>query len=185
MRIAAAAVVVVFLALVGAGLVAGSAARTVAASPLLIVVTSAADTVATPVCPDASRCTLRKAIETANLDLAATAVTITFSATIFPAATPATITIGGTPLPFATHPDLAIDGSGVGVRIAGAPAGAPDGLVLTGAAAAGFGPQAPVARAVVCAGRQRVAEGAPRDPDGIAQQGTRCTRSQQGNELRR
>ena len=135
MRIAAAAVVVVFLALVGAGLVAGSAARTVAASPLLIVVTSAADTVATPVCPDASRCTLRKAIETANLDLAATAVTITFSATIFPSATPATITIGGTPLPFATHADLAIDGSGAGVRIAGAPASAPDGLVLTGARA--------------------------------------------------
>ena len=135
MRTAVAAVVVV-LVLLGAGLFSGRASSTVAASPLSILVTAPADTVASPACPDASRCTLRKAIETANLDSTASAVTINFSPTAFPLASPATITVGAAALPIAARSDLTVDGSGAGVRIAGVTSGtAPtvDGLVLAGA----------------------------------------------------
>jgi len=132
MRIAA-SVVVVFLVLVGAGPDSASVIGVAAASPLSILVTSASDTIASPACPDASRCTLRKAIETANVDVTASAVTITFNTTVFPSATPTTVSIATTPLPPVTRADLAIDGSGAGVRILSAAAGAPDGLVLSGA----------------------------------------------------
>ncbi|MEP6870471.1 MAG: CSLREA domain-containing protein [Anaerolineaceae bacterium] len=132
MRIAV-AVVVVFLGLVSAGVSSDGAVRVAAVSPVSIVVTSASDTIAAPVCPDANRCTLRKAIDTANLDTTATTVTISFSATVFPLATPATITVGATPLPVAARPDLVIEGSGAGVRLVSTPAGSPDGLVLNGA----------------------------------------------------
>ena len=132
MRIAA-AVVVVFLVLVGAGPDSASVIGVAAASPLSILVTPASDTIASPACPDASRCTLRKAIETANVDVTASAVTITFNTTVFPSATPTTVSIATTPLPPVTRADLAIDGSGAGVRILSAAAGAPDGLVLSGA----------------------------------------------------
>ena len=131
MRIAAAAVVV-FLVLLSAGVVPDGAVRVAAAAPVYIVVTSASDTIAAPVCPDTNRCTLRKAIDTANLDTTATTVTISFSATIFPLTTPATISVGATPLPVAARPDLTIDGSGAGVRLVSTPAGSPDGLVLSG-----------------------------------------------------
>lgn len=133
MRMAVAAVVVV-LALLGSGLHSNGTSSTAAAAPLSIVVTSPADTLASAACPDAALCTLRKAIETANLDLTASAVTITFKPSVFPATAPATITIGSVPLPIATRPDLAIDGSGAGVRLAGPPV-IGDGLVLTGARA--------------------------------------------------
>lgn len=121
---------------VGFGLPSSHVARTAAASPVAIVVTSSADVLPTAACPDASRCTLRKAIEMANLDVTASAVAITFNPTIFPPTTPASVTVGATPLPIATRADLTLDGSGSGVRIAGtttAPASMVDGLVLTGA----------------------------------------------------
>ncbi|MEP7214825.1 MAG: hypothetical protein ABI782_01150 [Anaerolineaceae bacterium] len=132
MRIAAAAVVVL-LVFVTAGVVPDGVVRVAASAPLSIVVTSAADTVATPACPDATRCTFRKAIDTANLDTTATAVTITFSAATFPSGAPATISVGATPLPVAARADLTIDGTGAGVRIVSTPAASPDGLVLSGA----------------------------------------------------
>ncbi len=136
MRIAAA--VVVLLVSVSFGASVDSARRTEAATPLAITVTSSADTAEAAICPDASRCTLRKALETANADVVSSAVTITFAPSVFSVATPATITVGILPLPIATRADLTIDGSGSGVRIAGPPLGtAPiaDGLVLTGARA--------------------------------------------------
>ncbi|MEO6398002.1 MAG: CSLREA domain-containing protein [Tepidiformaceae bacterium] len=130
--------VAVALSLVVVFLGMGDASLLAAASPLSIVVTSTADTVATPTCPDVARCTLRRAIEAANLDTAASDVVIRFSPTLFPPVSPATIMIGGTPLPIGTRADLAIDGSDAGVRIVGtlgAAGASADGLVLTGARA--------------------------------------------------
>ena len=90
-----------------------------AADPILIEVTSTADTIASPACPDASRCTLRKAIESANADTSGSGVRIGFAAAAFPSASPGTITLGAVPLPVVTSDDVTIDGAGRGVRLTG------------------------------------------------------------------
>ncbi|MBA4180523.1 MAG: hypothetical protein C0506_08045 [Anaerolinea sp.] len=90
-----------------------------AADPVVVEVTSSADTAASPACPDATRCTLRRAIEVANTDASGLPVRITFAETAFPAAATATIVVGSTPLPVVTREDVTIDGSGRGVRLAG------------------------------------------------------------------
>ena len=129
------------VALVVAGLgIAARGSRTVRSAPTstpgaTVLVTSAADGGSSS-CPSPANCTLRKALETANLDGSGYPVTVTFDPATFPVATPATITIGSSPLPVVSRAWVTVDGSSAGVRIEGNSqnlTGTPNGLVLTGA----------------------------------------------------
>jgi len=132
-----------------------------AAGPVTIVVTSAADsTTPAAVCPDDTRCTLRRAIEVANADISGNPVVITFSPATFPGVAPALIAPTA-PLPVVTRAQVTIDAAGLGVIVDGggipgahtdgitlaAPEGTVRGLVLrrfTGACIASLGPGASI-----------------------------------------
>ncbi len=108
-----------------------------AASPTILVVTSTGDGGGPAACPDAVKCTLRKAISVVNADVSADGFVITFDPTVFPKAQPATIAVGATPLPALTHATVSVDGSAAGVVIDGSAAlTTADGLRLAGAGAA-------------------------------------------------
>ncbi len=112
--------------------------RATAAPPLSVQVTSSGDSVAggTSVCPDATRCTLRRAIELVNADATDVPYSITFSPAAFPPATPATISVAATPLPTITRAQVSLDGAATGVVIDGGTLpGVPDGLRITGSQA--------------------------------------------------
>ncbi len=106
-----------------------------AAEPVTVEVTSAGDG-ADAACPHATKCTLRRAIETINAGSEGTSFVVTFSVTVFPAETPATIAMAEGALPAVTKANVTIDARERGVRLDGAAlpaAGTPDGLVLEGA----------------------------------------------------
>lgn len=106
-----------------------------AAEPVTVEVTSAGDG-ADAACPHATKCTLRKAIETVNAGAAGATFVVTFSSTVFSAGAPATIAVAGGALPAITRANVTIDARERGVRLDGAAlpaAGTPDGLVLEGA----------------------------------------------------
>ncbi len=71
------------------------------------------------VCPDDTLCTLRRAIEVANLDPTPGEFTIQFAVDAFPSGDPATILVGSTALPTISRADVTIDGTGAGVVIEG------------------------------------------------------------------
>ncbi|MFN8508786.1 MAG: right-handed parallel beta-helix repeat-containing protein [Dehalococcoidia bacterium] len=132
-----------------------------AAGPVTIVVTSAADgTAPAAVCPDDTRCTLRRAIEVANADVSGNPVVITFSPATFPGIAPALIAPAAA-LPAVTRVQTTIDAAGLGVILDGggipgahtdgitfaAPEGAVRGLILrrfTGACIAALAPGASI-----------------------------------------
>lgn len=106
-----------------------------AAGPVTIVVTSAADSTApAAVCPDDTRCTLRRAIELANADASGSPVVVTFSPNTFPGIAPALIR-PSTPLPIVTRAQVTIEATGLGVIVDGSTIVAPntDGFTFTGA----------------------------------------------------
>lgn len=112
--------------------------QSAATEPLALEVTNPADMAPAPVCPDASRCTLRKAIEVTNADTSGAPVRITFSPAVFPAAQPAAVDVSAQPLPVVTRDDVTIDAAGRGVVIAGAAQSVTpslNGLVFAGARA--------------------------------------------------
>jgi CSLREA domain-containing protein len=130
----------VAVALLVAGLVTSAHGfRTVRSAPTAaagttVLVTSAADG-AGAACPSPANCTLRKAIETVNLDGSGDPLTVAFDPAVFPRSAPATIAIGNSPLPVVSRAAVTIDGSGAGVRIKGNSqnlTGSLNGLVLTG-----------------------------------------------------
>lgn len=103
-----------------------------------VTVTSSGDTSGSSgaVCPDATLCTLRRAIEVANLDADAGTFQIAFDPTVFPEVTPVEIRVGSTPLPTISREDVTIDGADAGVAIegtSGALLAAQNGLIATGA----------------------------------------------------
>lgn len=90
-----------------------------AAGPVTIVVTSAADsTTPAAVCPDDTRCTLRRAIEVANADISGNPIVITFSPATFPGIAPALIAPVA-PLPAVIRAQVTIDAAGLGVILDG------------------------------------------------------------------
>jgi hypothetical protein len=91
----------------------------VSAAGLTIEVTSTADAspAGGPLCPDATRCTLRKAIETVNADATLDPYTVTFSHVAFSKAAPGTIVVGNAVLPSITRANVTLDASDAGVRI--------------------------------------------------------------------
>ena len=103
------------------------------AAELVLLVTSIGDPATGTACPDATKCTLRKALETINADATATGYRLTFEPAAFPVGTPATIEVLGSRLPAVTRPDVLIDASAAGVIVDGnkLQAGS-DGLVLSG-----------------------------------------------------
>ncbi len=111
-------------------------------SGLTVEVTNTGDSVAAEasVCPDATKCTLRRAIERVNADASGAPYTIRFNPTVFSAVAPATITVLGTPLPAITRSLVAVDASNAGVRIDGGNAsGLVNGLVILGGHSTVFG----------------------------------------------
>ena len=90
-----------------------------AVDPVNLEVTSTADTPASPVCPDATLCTLRRAIEVANADATGAPIRISFGGAAYPAGSPGSIVLGAVPLPVVTRNDVTIDGAGRGVRLSG------------------------------------------------------------------
>jgi len=129
-------VAIAALAVLGAGQAIDRPA--VAATPLSVQVTSAGDSIVSgaSVCPDATKCTLRRAIELVNADVTDAPYSITFSPAVFPTATPTTIAVAGTALPAITRAQVTLDASTAGVVIDGAIlTGAPDGLKFTGSQA--------------------------------------------------
>lgn len=134
---------VVFLALMTAitvGERGTNGPRRALAAGLTIEVTSTADAspAGGPLCPDPLRCTLRKAIETANADPTVDPYTITFSQAVFPKAAPDVIAVGNTALPSVTRANVVIDASDAGVRIVSASTSlttTQKGLVLAGSGA--------------------------------------------------
>lgn len=101
----------------------------------IITVTSSADT--TGSCPSTTACTLRAAIEAANI--ATGMVAIRFSPAVFPPSAPATIAIGSSGLPPLTKAGAVIDGSDAGVIVQDGSQSVSvpmDGIRLTGAGAA-------------------------------------------------
>ncbi|MFN0145320.1 MAG: hypothetical protein ACKVT1_02325 [Dehalococcoidia bacterium] len=131
-------VVLVLMTVTALALGSRAAERSGAAGPLTVEVTSTGDATGSgAACPDAAKCTLRKAIETVNAETSADPYTITFRGATFPASTPATIAVTGSPLPAISRQKVTIDGSGAGVIVDGsAVGGTSDGLRLTGATAA-------------------------------------------------
>ncbi len=126
---------ILVVSLVIAGRAALHAKRTAALVPVVITVTSAADST-TGVCPDATGCTLRAAITAANADVSGTPVAITFDAAVFPAVAPVTVTIASDALPPVTRDDVTIDASSAGVILSAygqALASSAGGIVLAGA----------------------------------------------------
>lgn len=140
--------------------------RAAAADAILIEVTSSADTLASPACPDATRCTLRRAIESANADTSGSGVRIGFAQAAFPPENPGTITLGAVPLPVVTTENVIIDGVGRGVRLAGvtqSPTPSVNGIVMSGARAAirGLEVRGFAGNCIHLAGPQAVAGGDP------------------------
>lgn len=129
------AALLVLALLVGAlSLPAWRAGRPRAAAPVALVVTSAADSAApAAVCPDDTRCTLRRAIELANADLSGDPIVISFAPAAFPPAAPALIA-PSTPLPTITRAQVTIDATGTGVILDGGTIAGPghDGLAFAG-----------------------------------------------------
>ncbi|MBI5947126.1 MAG: hypothetical protein HY875_03200 [Chloroflexi bacterium] len=120
----------------------GDAPAFAADPPLSVTVTSAGDSVEAgeSVCPDVSKCTLRRAIELVNADETVARYTISFNQAVFPAGEPATITVLETPLPEVTRALVTIDASGAGVVIDGSElpledVPPPDGLRMSGTSA--------------------------------------------------
>jgi hypothetical protein len=70
-------------------------------------------------CPHEERCTLRKAIETANGDGSNDDVVIRFDPAVFPPGQPATIAIETTQLPAITRTNLIVDGTNAGIVLNG------------------------------------------------------------------
>lgn len=99
----------------------GAAAPPVHAANPGVTVTSNEDAGgnAGAVCPDVALCTLRRAIEVANVDATPVEFTIQFAADVFPPGDPATILVGTTALPTISRASVTIDGSGAGVVIEG------------------------------------------------------------------
>ncbi|MBE7519195.1 MAG: hypothetical protein HS107_08095 [Thermoflexaceae bacterium] len=106
-----------------------------AAVPPGVVVTSPGDA-AGAVCPDDSKCTLRKAIELVNANEATWEYVIAFSETVFPANSSTAITVLDDPLPAITRENVLLDARERGVRLDGSElpaAGNHDGIVVEGA----------------------------------------------------
>ena len=112
------------------------AVRPVAGDELTVItVTSPVD--ATGSCPSTTTCTLRAAVEAANI--AAGTVEIRFSPAVFPAGAPTTIAIGSSGLPPLTKAGAVIDGSDAGVIVQDGSQSVSvplDGIRLTGAGTA-------------------------------------------------
>ncbi|MGE0598351.1 MAG: hypothetical protein AB7J35_00820 [Dehalococcoidia bacterium] len=88
------------------------------------------------VCPDPAFCTLRHAIEVANLDAEPGTFEIRFDPDVFPSDAPVAITVGSSPLPTISREDVSIDGLGAGVAIvgtSGALSAAQNGITATAA----------------------------------------------------
>ncbi len=99
-----------------------------------VEVTSAGDEGASggAVCPHATLCTLRRAIEVANADASGSPFVITFA----PSNSPFDIAVGNTPLPNITRDGVAIDGAGATVMVRNAStslSATSNGLTVTGA----------------------------------------------------
>ncbi|MCK6564599.1 MAG: hypothetical protein HUU14_06890 [Dehalococcoidia bacterium] len=123
---------ILFASLLVGGGVPGHLGR--ADSPLAVEVT-AADDATDAVCPHATKCSLRKAIELVNADPGTDEYLITFAEAAFPADTPATIGVADDPLPAITRAHVTVDARERGVRLDGSnlpEAGPPDGLVFEG-----------------------------------------------------
>ena len=87
------------------------------------------------VCPDPTLCTLRHAIEIANLDPDPGTFEIVFDPEVFPTDGPVAISVGNTPLPTISREDVSIDATGAGVTIengSSALSTAQNGLTATG-----------------------------------------------------
>ncbi|MEO8539435.1 MAG: hypothetical protein ABI577_06810 [bacterium] len=94
------------------------------------------------ICPHATLCTLRRAIEVANADDSGGEFRITFAPTVFPAANPATVEVGNTPLPNISRANVTIDAAGAGVSLANGASSLTaqnNGLTATGAGFSVFG----------------------------------------------
>lgn len=114
----------------------GGPARPARAAGTNLEVTAAAE-VADAACPSATKCTLRKALETANGIPGADPVTIAFSPATFPPASNVSLLVLGLPLPAITRANVNVDATGAGVVVDGsALAGTADGLMLNGPAGA-------------------------------------------------
>lgn len=101
-----------------------------------LIVTSTADPPTGAACPDATKCTLRRAIQVANADTSPERFTILFSTAVFPPATPATIALTAA-LPPVTRNAVTIDARAAGVIVDGSSAsGIGDGIILAGNQAA-------------------------------------------------
>jgi len=131
-RLLAVAVIGACVLVLALGGVRGPARPAAAAAPVSLTVTNAGDG-ATAVCPDATRCTLRRAISVANAADPAAAVTIAFAPSVFPAASPVTIAVTTSSLPVVAHANATVDASTAGVVVDGSalPDGS-DGLVMSG-----------------------------------------------------
>ncbi|MEO9256486.1 MAG: hypothetical protein ABI305_13175 [Tepidiformaceae bacterium] len=136
MRVSLCALVVLLSVVLG-----GTNARPTHASDVdatvSIVVSNAGDSGAA-VCPSATQCTLRRAIEVTNADVSGDPVLLSFDPETFPFANPVTISVGSSPLPVVTRDDATIDASAAGVWIIGESqevGGNISGLTFTGAAA--------------------------------------------------
>ncbi len=124
------------LALLAFGGLFGTGHPGAAAGDIQVVVTSSDDSVVAgeSVCPHASKCTLRRAIELVNAYTSDGAATITFDPAAFDPGTGGAIDVLATPLPPVTRDGVTIDGTGASVHLDGKTlAEAGDGLVMRGA----------------------------------------------------
>jgi hypothetical protein len=105
-----------------------------AEGPLTVEVTNSGDSDSS-VCPHATECTLRRAIELVNADASGHQYVITFAASAFPSGAPATVPVTGTPMPAIARDRVTVSGQNRGVLISGTllgPGPGNNGLVVEG-----------------------------------------------------
>lgn len=113
--------------------------RAMAAGELAIEVTNVGDSVVPgqSLCPHATLCTLRRAIELVNAESSDARYVLTFAPVVFKVSEPATVAVLLTPLPPILRHGVTLSGIGAGVVISGAnlPVGQHAGLVFNGESA--------------------------------------------------